>query len=575
MTSKTKIEAAPPGGVQRSPITTANPLTVVRGFVTRLGPAGRGLFQLLVLVLVTVLSLASIFPHNVAPAGAPPDQFSGERAMTHLPVIAREPHPAGSPAQARVRDYLVRQLGELGLEVEVQRTRALENVVARLHGTDPTGAIVILAHYDSVAAGPGAADNGSGVAALLEVMRALTAGPAPRNDVIALFDDSEELPDPYTGTKAFVREHPWMADVRVAISLDTAVAGAISTNETGPNNGWLVQALARAYTGGAWTSFSGGGNYDYTPFRNAGIQGLVLEDNYPFREQHTALDVPEIVRPASVQQMGDQTLAIARELGGLDLGNPWGEHETWFWVPALVLVHYPEAWGLPLAITAGILLVIALGLALWRAFASWRGLALAFGTILVTTALAGIGIRALWTVVPGLMGWETHLWHDWPEVIPPYGSLVAAVFATLVLGLAVGGYSLARRWCARREFALAGLVPFIIPAVALAVAVPRAAYVFIWPVLIGSSGWIAAVAAGRKRMTWSVDMATTLAAVPLVILLLPFLPGVVMADGMKSLAILAGLEALLLGVVLPAVDGLLPRKTRTRPPLTTDKSSIQ
>jgi hypothetical protein len=574
MTDETKIETALSTGVQRSSTTAARGLVSVRGFAVRLGPAGRGFLQLLVLVLVAVLSLASIFPRNVAPAGAPLDQFSAERAMVHLPIIAREPHPAGSPAQARVRDYLVGQLADLGLEVEVQRTWSLENVVARLHGTGPTGAIVILAHYDSHRAGPGAADNGSGVAALLEVMRALSAGPAPRNDVIALFDDSEELPDPYAGTKAFVREHPWMADVRVAISLDTAVAGPISTNETGPNNGWLVQALARAYTGGAWTSFSGGGNYDYTPFRQAGIQGLVLEDNYPFREQHTALDVPEIVRAASVQQMGEQTLAITRELGGLDLGNPWGRHETWFWVPLLGLAHYPEAWGLPLAITAGLLLVLALGLALRLKFASWRGLAVAFGTVLLTTASAGIGIRALWTVVPDLMGWETFRWSEWPEVIPPYGWAVAAVFAALVLGLAVGGYILARRWCSRTEFALAALVPFIVPAVALAVAVPRAAYVFIWSVLIGSLSWIAVVAAGRKRMTWSVDLATMVAAMPLVILLLPFLPGVVMADGMKSLAILAGLEALLLGVLLPAVDGLPVRKTRTPRYLTTNKASI-
>jgi hypothetical protein len=113
-----------------------------------LGPASRGFVLLLVLLLVAAPSL---LPRRVTLASAPPD-ISGERAMAHLPIIAREPHPAGSPAQARVRDYLVRQLSDIGLEVEVQRTRGVENVVACLHGTDPTGAIVVLAHYDSVAA---------------------------------------------------------------------------------------------------------------------------------------------------------------------------------------------------------------------------------------------------------------------------------------------------------------------------------------------------------------------------------------------------------------------------------------
>lgn len=544
------IKASPPASAQSTTNPGTPPLAPVRGFIARLGPAGRGSILLLLLLLVAILSLTPLFPRSVTPANAPPDRFSAERAMAHLPVIAREPHPAGSPAQARVRDYLIQQLSAMGLETEVQRTRAVENVVARLRGTDPTGAIVVLAHYDSVAAGPGAADNGSGVAALLEIMRALAAGPAPHNDVIALFDDSEELPDPYTGTKAFVREHPWMADVRVAISLDTAVRGPIVTNETGPRNGWLVQALARAYTGGVWTSLSGGGGYDYTPFREAGIQGLALEDNYPFKEQHTAHDLPEIVSAASVQQMGEQTLAIARELGGLDLGDPWGEHETYFSVPILGFIHYPQAWTVPLAIAAGVLMVLALGLALWR------GLVVAFWTILVTTVLAGIGINALWAGVPDLMGWETYRWPDWPEVIPPHGELVAAVFALLVLGLAVVGYILVRRWSARTDWSLAGLALFLIPAVALAVGLPRAAYVPAWPVLIGSLGWIAAVISGRTRMAWSVDVATILAAVPLVVFFLPLLPAVIMSDGMKSLAILAGAEALLLGVVLPALDGL-------------------
>jgi len=518
---------------------------------------GRALLMLLVLLLA-IVSVAPLFPRRVTPASAPLDVFSAERAMAHLPIVASEPHPTGSPAQARVRDYLVQELTKSGLEVEIQRTAGLKNVVARLHGTDSTGAIVVLAHYDTVSYSPGAGDNGSAVSALLEIMRALAAGPVPRNDVIALFDDKEEV-GPFSGTKAFVREHPWMSDVRVAISIDTAVAGPIATNEAGPNNGWLVQALARAYNGGAWTSFSGGGNYNSTPFRQAGILVLALEDNYPFKEKHTAEDLPVIIRPASVQQMGEQTLSITRVLGDLDLASPWGEQETFFSVPILGFIHYPEAWSLPLVVFAGLLLVAALGLALRRGFVSWRGLGVAFGTILVAAVLSVIGVGAIQPLLPGIFGWKTSLWPDWPEVIPPQGWLAVAVIDLLVLGLAVGSYILARRWSARGDFSLIGLAPFTIPAVALAALEPRAAYAFTWPVLIGSLGWIAASATGRKQLKWSLDMAVMLAALPLIVILLPFLPGVVMSDGMKSLNILAGIEAALLGVVLPVIDSLLVR----------------
>jgi hypothetical protein len=116
---------------------------------------------------------------------------------------------------------------------------------------------------------------------------------------------------------------------------------------------------------------------------------------------------------------------------------------------------------------------------------------------------------------------------------------------------------LARRWCGRVDYALAGLIPFLVPAFLLSIATPRAAYAFIWPVLVGSLGWIAALLAGRKYWNWSPDAASILSALLISILLLPFLPGVVMADGMKSLNVLAGVEALMLGVILPVIDSLL------------------
>ncbi len=60
----------------------------------------RALLLLFVLLLVAIASVTPIFPQRVTPASASADQFSAERAMAHLPVIAAEPHPQGSPAQA-------------------------------------------------------------------------------------------------------------------------------------------------------------------------------------------------------------------------------------------------------------------------------------------------------------------------------------------------------------------------------------------------------------------------------------------------------------------------------------------
>jgi hypothetical protein len=55
------------------------------------------------------------------PATAPAGEFSAERAMHDLQVVAAEPHPIGSPRNTVVRDYLVDQIRALGLAPEIQK----------------------------------------------------------------------------------------------------------------------------------------------------------------------------------------------------------------------------------------------------------------------------------------------------------------------------------------------------------------------------------------------------------------------------------------------------------------------
>ena len=82
----------------------------------------------------------------------------------------------------------------------------------------------------------------------------------------------------------------------------------------------------------------------------------------------------------------------------------------------------------------------------------------------------------------------------------------------------------------------------------------------VFAVVLDWRGWY------RSGGDEALALANLVAAVPLVVLLLPFLPGIVMSDGMKSLAILVGIEALLLGVVLHAIDALLVCQTTGKSP---------
>src|SRR5690348_2173234 len=61
-------------------------------------------------------------PPSPLPATAPSTEFSAARALDHLRVFAREPHPVGSPAHDAVRDYVIHQLSAMGVQPEVQTT---------------------------------------------------------------------------------------------------------------------------------------------------------------------------------------------------------------------------------------------------------------------------------------------------------------------------------------------------------------------------------------------------------------------------------------------------------------------
>lgn len=192
---------------------------------------------------------------EVVPARAPATEFSAERAMEHIRAIAQEPHPVGSPENARVRAYIISQLEEMGLSPEVQQTTALipgrgnvqastvYNVMARIPGTKPSRAMLLDAHYDSMPMTPGASDCGSCVARLLETARALQADPPLQNDVILLFTDDEEL-GPMAGAAAFVEQHAWINEIGLVLGFEgIGRTGPSIMFETGPNSGIALSGV--------------------------------------------------------------------------------------------------------------------------------------------------------------------------------------------------------------------------------------------------------------------------------------------------------------------------------------------
>ena len=98
-----------------------------------------------------------------------------------------------SPGHDMVRDFCARRLEKLGFTVELDTYGTGVNVIGRIDGNGNSGEAVILsAHYDSRNAGcPGADDNASGVAGVLEAARVLSKARYSRTLVIALWDEEE------------------------------------------------------------------------------------------------------------------------------------------------------------------------------------------------------------------------------------------------------------------------------------------------------------------------------------------------------------------------------------------------
>ncbi|MGW5667647.1 M28 family peptidase [Micromonospora sp. NPDC003776] len=369
------------------------------------------------------------------PADAPATDFSAQRAYRNVTAIAARPHVAGSAANDQVRDHLVSVLRGLGLETEVQDTVAPEagqlsgaaggatlarvrNVVARLPGTDSTGRVFLVAHYDSVQSGPGGNDDAAGTASILEVARALTAGPRPRNDIVLVLTDAEEAC--LCGASGFAADHPLARDGGVVLNLEArGSTGPVIMFETSRNNAKLVDVFGRAAPHPVGTSFAVEiyralpNDTDFTAFLDHGFVGLNSAYIDGGAVYHTPLDTPAAMDRGSLQMHGDNALGLAREFGRTDLRDLRSGHDaTYFPVPG-GLVRYPGWLTLPLALLA-LVAVGALGWLLRRRGRATAGqLAAGTGLALAPIVVAPLGAWLLWTAI-------TAIRPGYAELLDPY-----------------------------------------------------------------------------------------------------------------------------------------------------------
>jgi hypothetical protein len=293
--------------------------------------------------------------------------------MKHLEVIAAAPRPTGSPELAFVRSYLVGEIKKLGLDPKVHKAQVMrqwsghylraatvENIAVRLPGTAKGQALLLMSHYDSVPNSYGATDDGSGVVTLLETMRAMTTLPPLKNDVIFLFTDGEELL--LLGAKAFVEQHPWMEDVKLAMNFEgSGSRGPVFLFETSPKNSRLIREFARAAPYPLGNSLMYEiyrrlpNDTDLTEFKKAGRAGLNFAYlDSPF-DYHSANDNLKNIDERSIQHHGSYALALARHFGNISLAGEGSADSIFFNTIGFGFVHYPGKWGVVVVAAAWLL----------------------------------------------------------------------------------------------------------------------------------------------------------------------------------------------------------------------------
>jgi len=271
-------------------------------------------------------------PSETSPSPAPEPRepaFSTARAMGTVRFLAGEvgPRLATGPAFRRAASWVERRFDSLGYAVSRQtfpvpagdswgvpvEAGTSANVIARPRDLDPRAPYLLVgAHLDTVAVAPGAEDNASGIAVLLETARRWSAAPAGMPVVFVAFGGEEPRGtgdfEHHFGSLHYVAQMSpaERRNLRGMVSMDrvgvgqVVPVGSVLGTPIAVRAG-LVRSAARLGIG--TTVDPDNAASDHESFADAGLPAARLGST-PYAEYHTAQDVPAVVNPAQLRRVG-------------------------------------------------------------------------------------------------------------------------------------------------------------------------------------------------------------------------------------------------------------------------------
>ena len=557
-------------------------------------------------LLGLVAGLSVLILPSPAPTTADPTEFSAERAMASINRLADEPHSVlRREAHDRARDDVIGMFTDLDYtptvhsdpmfdlsdpadkrifdDLSVEQQATLKDAKADTIVVDVPGksehTMALMAHYDSATVEAdesghqhitdgtslGAADDGYGVAAIVETLRALKAdGRQPENSLKIVITDGEEIG--LVGARNEMRHHRAdYEDVDLVLNLEArGTSGPALMFETSPNNsavaGYFLSHVKQPVAGSLLPSLYARmpNTTDMAAFIPKGFTVLNIAAIGAAEHYHHPTDAPRYVDHSTLQHYGDQVLDLARAWafdGQAPTLTADGDlHFFQLWRG--LTVRYPAAVGTGLGCLA---VIAALGVVAVRARSlRWKRV---LGSVWGLTWRAAYASAAAGLVQRGAMAMK---WA--PESgLGPNPLLVWMFAGGALIGAGLTVHFVVRRWKEGlgQETLAAVLLLLAAACVPLMVLLPGAAYVLVLPTLA-----LALTALAPRRVR---PVVGALAAFIIVVILAP---AVLLIHEMLSLGAVWVTVFFAIVPVAPLALALLQAGSRrTRSPISWTSSS--
>lgn len=445
-----------------------------------------------------------------APRGldAPPTEFSAARANATLARLLgpEVPHPVSTDANKAVRDRIRAAFAALGVKTTIYRATGcngrpkygffvcgtVEDILADVAPGEGK-AIILLAHYDSVPAGPGASDDQSGVATVLETVRALKArGLKSTHPILAVITDGEEAG--LLGASAFVADPAWKARVGVVVNVEArGNSGPSLLFQTSPGDGPLIDLYDRSVPTFATSSLFAviykllPNDTDLTVFLNAGLTGFNFAFSGNVAHYHTPLDRRANLDPSTLQMHGNNMLGVVSSLEQTDFATLKGSDDIYLTLLGRFIPRLPAFWALPLAAFSLLLLAATAFLSRGEVLGIGRRLsAFAIPLVAVLGAAAfGWVLHEVASLVSGQLD-PSYAYPVWLQVSLGLGVLSVMIFVS--------------RMASARQTVLAVWGWFAVLALVTAALVPGLSPYFLFPALVAT---VLLLAQARLPSAWT------------------------------------------------------------------------